>query len=165
MMVIWERSSMFLQMMMSIFSKVEDQILDFLQFCHKIEMCRFGFSFLLSWSVWITWLHFIYFFYIHHFPSSPTATTLRVVRGGADPVGSPPVRCLRRGLRRLLPGQRPVLRLGRQVLLPLFRLSEEVSTRQQCPAWATLTPQANWLRCRCWMMLNKSDFPGWLMAI
>lgn len=57
-----------------------------------------------------------------------TATAVRGVGGGRDPAGAAQVRRLRRGVRRLLPGPRPVLRLGREILLPLLRLAQEVST-------------------------------------
>lgn len=59
---------------------------------------------------------------------SSTATAVRVVCSRPDPAGASPVWCVRGGLCWLLSGQRPLLCLGRQVLLTLLRLTEEVST-------------------------------------
>lgn len=128
---IQERSSIFPQMMTMMHGIVFSK-LSFLSelSCHQSRIHR---SIVSS-----TYLHFLRLTLrcvssvsspIHHiFRSPPAATAVRVVGGGTDPVGAAPLRRLRRGLRRLLPGQRPLLRLGRQVLLPLLLLPEEVST-------------------------------------
>lgn len=54
------------------------------------------------------------------------ATIVCRIGVGCDPPGAPSLRCVRGGLRRLLSGQRPVLRLGRQILLKILGLTEEV---------------------------------------
>ena len=56
------------------------------------------------------------------------ATTVRGLGAGRDPPGAAPLRRVRGGVCRLLPGPGPLLRLGRQDLLPVLCVPEEVST-------------------------------------
>lgn len=66
--------------------------------------------------------------------SALTATTVRGLGFGRDPPGSAPLRRVRRGVRGLLPGQRPLLCLGWEILLQILQLTEEVI---MCPIKAT----------------------------
>lgn len=59
---------------------------------------------------------------------SSTATAVCVQRGGRGPAGTPEVRVIWRRLRRVLPGPRPLLLMGRPDLLPLLLQQQEVDT-------------------------------------
>ena len=89
---------------------------------------------------------------------SSTATAVRIIWSRAHPVGSAPVRRVRRGLCWLLPGQRPLLRLGRQVLLPLLCLAEEVSADSMSDANFI----TNWLTRLGVLRDARIRLPGWL---
>jgi len=60
---------------------------------------------------------------------SPAATALRVQRARRGPVGAAEVRVVRDRLRRVLPGQRPLLLLGRTDLLQILPHQQEVLLR------------------------------------
>ncbi len=59
-------------------------------------------------------------------PLSPTATALRVQWARRGPAGAPEVWVIRERLRWVLPGQRPVLLLGRTDLLQILPQQQEV---------------------------------------
>lgn len=62
----------------------------------------------------------------------PTATAVCGLSVGCDPPGPPSLWRVRGGVCWLLPGPGPLLRLGRQILYPLLRLAEEVSSKRVC---------------------------------
>lgn len=65
-----------------------------------------------------------------------TATAVCWLHGGGGPAAPTPVRRLREGLRRVLPGPGPLLCLGRRLLLPLLPRCQEVGTLESDAVFA-----------------------------
>lgn len=74
--------------------------------------------------LWQSYIHYYFCLFLSK------ATTVCGISCGCDPPGSPPLRCVWGGLRRLLSGPGPVLRLGRQILLQILCLSEKVRLKR-----------------------------------